>query len=161
MRLKKSTRNKVKFAALLLILFAIYVIDFWPLPVRSIWVRYPILDKTRLVTRILDNFYFPWFLPQSDLSHYQLNIKPGDLAKLNQSLPEPYTFNIYTRSSHIKVPATFIANNKSYSVKVRYHGDLYHHWSGAKKSLRIEFGDESFKGIFNLADKFFCTCLHF
>ena len=144
----QSEKFFTKILKLVLVLIGlVLLIDFWPRPIRSIWVRYPQLDQLRLATKFTDPFYFPTQLKRSSLPHYQLNIKPNDLDKINSSLPQPYTFTIYSRLQQVDAPGTFIGDDdKSYLVKARVHGDLYHHWSGAKKSWRIKFDDNTLDG---------------
>jgi len=150
MRLRKSTRKFLKITVIFLLL-SLYLIDFTPQALIKYWARYPKLDKLRLLTKPLDIFYLSGLLPKSQIPHYRLNIKPQNLAKLSDSLPEPYTFTIYDRSRQKTVPATFVENALALPAKVRIHGDLYQHWSGSKKSYKVEFNKRTFNGFSQIA----------
>ena len=145
MQSRKFTPS-LKTGVIAAIIAGLIIIDFWPRPLRDIWVRYPPLDQLRNITKVLDVFYIPWVYPKPDLPHYRLNVKPEEFKKLTDSLPPAYTFTIYSRSQQVSVPATFSAAGQVYSVNLRIHGDLYHHWSGSKRSLRVKFTDQPFQG---------------
>jgi len=142
MHLKNFTLKKSFISAIILSLGAIFFIDIWPSPLRQFWVRFPKLDKLRILTKPLDIFYLPFFLPSSNIPHYQLIVDPNDYQKMLTSLPQAHSFTIYDQDQQIFVPAIVKANQNSYQTQIRFHGDLYHHWSSVKKSLRLKFKDQ-------------------
>lgn len=77
-------------------------------------------------------------LESTKLPVYSLRVKLDKLDHLNSNLPE---------SGRQSVKGDFIYDDKIYPVKIRYRGDMYWHWGGIQKSLRISalqgktFGD--------------------
>lgn len=73
----------------------------------------------------------------SSLPHYELIISEKNQQELRAMIGNrPFYY----------VPATFIANNKEYKVKIRYHGDGGPHWTWPKKSWKVRFSNKLFDG---------------
>ena len=84
-----------------------------------------------------------FFVPEK-LPRYSLIISQNDLDFLNQNIPKDK--EKFTDQYKQSVSATFIFEDETYPVKVRYRGDNPNHWNFAKKSWRINFRDKPFKG---------------
>ncbi|MCD4705495.1 right-handed parallel beta-helix repeat-containing protein, partial [bacterium] len=100
-----------------------------------------ILPVIRTVRKISDILYLHYFFQKSDLPIYELEIKENNIKKIDNSLPEGFTEEIYTNK--IYVPAKFLANRNEYKVKVRYRGDNSIHWEADKKSYLVKFDSEN------------------
>ena len=108
------------------------------------------LPILRTVRKISDILYLPYYFKKSELPVYELYIDPADIKKMDESLPPPFTEEIYTNKKY--VPAKFIADNKEYKVDVRYRGDNSIHWEADKKSYLIRFDkDNLFNGFRRLS----------
>lgn len=68
-------------------------------------------------------------LESTKLPVYSLFVKLDKINQLNSNLPE---------SGRQSVKGDLEYNGKIYPVKVRYRGDMYWHWGGIQKSLRIK-----------------------
>lgn len=168
MRIKK--RKLLVFLSLTIsLLLFIYLVDYKkPKKLYNFWLRHPQLDRLYFLTKFTDFFDPSWFfypappycryflrlMPEAKvlkrwcgvyktkLPSYELKITRQEWQKMTQSLPPAYSFNFYLRKDYYWAPAKFIYKDKEYEVKVRFRGDLYHHWSGKKKSYRVEFTDD-------------------
>lgn len=121
----------------------IYLVDYKkPKKLHNFWLRHPQLDQLYTFTKFTDFLDPVWFFYKSRLPTYQLIIDKQELKKIEQSLPPAYSFNFYLQKDYYWAPAEFTYKDKKYPVKVRVRGDLYHHWSGKKKSYRVKFTDD-------------------
>jgi spore coat protein CotH len=131
----------------LLTSFSLGVIATRDLGDRGLMIKLlPVIRSIRGLTNVV---YLPYYFKKSNLPVYQLEIRPEDLAFLNQNLPPAYSDGIHLTEEYRQyVPAKFIAGGKEYSVEARYRGDTSAHWSAEKKSWLIKFkkGD-LFKGM--------------
>src|SRR3989344_3771410 len=79
------------------------------------------------------------------------------LSELNPERLEIPVYRLYVRDSHLLgldsnlpfsgmdyVPGNFQVDQNVLNAKVRYRGDNYYHWGGAKKSWRIKLKDGQF-----------------
>jgi len=109
-----------------------------------------LLPVIRTVRKISDILYLPYCFKKSELPIYELYIKPENIKKMNESLPLPFTEEIYTDKTY--VPAKFWANGREYNVDIRYRGDNSIHWDADKKSYLIKFNkDDLFNGFGRLS----------
>jgi len=109
-----------------------------------------LLPIMREVRKMSDILYFPYYFKKSKLPVYELYINPTEIKKMNESLPPPFSGEIYTDKKF--VPAKFIADNHEYKVDVRYRGDNSIHWEAPKKSYLIKFNkDDLFNGFRRLS----------
>ena len=110
-----------------------------------------LLAGLRVLDRTTNVFYRGPSAPE-ELPHYELMIDKADLQKIEDSLPKglpsPWYGNVFlTEDAKTWANGTFRTDDKDYEVKVRVRGDIFNHWAYRKKSWRIEFKDELYKGI--------------
>jgi len=130
------------FLIFIIILGAIY---YWNIGSLEFYKKHN--QEIQFVKKLSNIFYLPHFFSSSKLENYNLIINKDDLIFLNNNLPETYAGKLLTKKYRKKIKAKFVANEKEYNVKVRYHGDMDNHWRDSKKSWVIAFTDEYFNGI--------------
>ncbi len=110
-----------------------------------------VLSLVRIADRLGNPLYWGATPPEA-LPSYQLVVNPSDLEQINKELPteppSPWYGNLFlTEDGKNWVPATFVADGKTYEVEVRVRGDLFNHWAYRKKSWRVKFDkDDLFQG---------------
>ena len=78
---------------------------------------------------------------------YELAISPAILRRIQTQVQQLVADRFMTDDDKNWYPARFAHGDEVYDVKVRLRGDLYPHWSGAKKSWRVQFkNDHLFQG---------------
>jgi len=102
----------------------------------------------------LDMLYLFEMKRNVGIPQYVLEIKPEDLRKLNENLPDSISDEIFDGAVWLgdehkeTVPAKFIYNGKEYKVDVRYRGMNPNHWTREKRSWQIKFDkDNLFEGL--------------
>ncbi|MBT6068851.1 hypothetical protein HOG48_03775 [Candidatus Peregrinibacteria bacterium] len=72
----------------------------------------------------------------------ELTVDTEDLESMEAALPEEPIIDML-KEDRVKVSAKLKIGDKKYKVKIRYRGDLATHWRYEKKSIGIEFVDDS------------------
>ena len=99
---------------------------------------YPIFQKFPRTIKIFDPFFPDYWRTKITLPIYHLEIDPENLAFLNQNLPRPYSSSGLGEEFRQSVNAILKSDKENISVKIRYRGDTFTHWSEPKKSWRIK-----------------------
>ena len=100
------SRFRLPIISLSILVPVAWVIDFWPLPIRPLWTRFPQLKKIRSLTKPLDIFALSQF-KSSHLPLYQLFILPQDIHTATLRLDQ----NDYSVTISSEIPGQFILNS--------------------------------------------------
>src|SRR3989344_7402368 len=100
------SRFRLPIISLSILVLVAWVIDFWPLPIRPLWVRFPQLKKIRSLTKPLDIFVLSQ-LKSSPLPLYRLFILPQDIHTATLRLDQ----NDYSVTINSEIPGRFILSS--------------------------------------------------
>lgn len=89
--------------------------------------------------KIFDILYWGYWYRPDNLKVYDLDIASTDFQKMNAYLPDSYTDGGLAQDRRIKVDGELTSEGVKHQIKVSYRGDTFNHWSGEKKSLKLEF----------------------
>ncbi|MBU1176980.1 CotH kinase family protein [Patescibacteria group bacterium] len=144
--IKNKFLSRVFYLVIIIILFGIFSTCVFIFEYKGlnnvVREKYPQLGFLYNLPKILDIFYLPYKLTSSSLPAYNLIVDLKDLKELEKSLSENPS-DILSGEYRESIPAEFVYNNQTYSVKIRVRGDFSEHWKYKKKSWRIIFDNSN------------------
>ena len=144
--LKNKFLLKIFYLTVIIISFSIFFACLFVFEYKGfnnvIRAKYPQFGFLYNLPKILDIFYLPYKLTNSSLPAYNLIVDLKDLKELEKSLSENPS-DILSGEYRESIPAEFVYNNQTYSVKIRVRGDFSEQWKYKKKSWRIIFDNSN------------------